>query len=372
MNLGARPGRTAILLVVGVALLAAGERGLRVLRRQAGSQTGSALWIWAPGAPPGDGGLTFFAVRDFELDRPPDAARLLAAVDEEGIVFLNGTQVGSTRFWDGGSLAAWEVGSLLRRGRNRLTVEARSGRGAGGLLVSLRPTPGEGESAAAAGSGRSWRVYRDFDPALLDPEAELDEGEPARVWAAPPTGRWGLPPVGETRPLLEDLLAGPPLVAGRATVRPRGGGEPRPLGKRARRPGAAITFDWGREVTGYLVIAQAGVRGARALVWTGTRPPSRDPLGREKPTTYVVNPPGRRWWLDTVPRTFRYVTVVGIGGFSGAKVFPVDGGGAAGPVATNRGEVATGVLGLEPPPLRAPVEDEIRRELERLAGGPLR
>ncbi len=371
MRLGDRPGRTAILLIVAVALLAAGERGLRVLRRQAGSETGDARWIWDPAASAGDGGVTFFAVRDFELDRPPAAARLLAAIDEEGLVFLNGDQVGSARFRDGRSLVAWEVGPLLRSGRNRLAVEARSGRGAGGLLLSLRG-PGEGAEPLALGSDRDWRILRAFDPALFDPEAELGAGEPARVWAPPPTGRWGMPPAGATRPLLEELLVGKPLVAGRATVRPWGGGEERPLGRRARRPGGAITFDWGREVTGYLGIAQAGNEGARALVWVGARPTSHDPLGREKPTTYLLNPPGRRWWVDTVPRTFRFVTLVGIGGFSGARVFPIDGEAGAVAVAANGAEAAAGVFGLEPPKLRAPVEDEIRRELERLAGRPRR
>ncbi len=372
MNLGERPGRTAILLILAVALLAAAERGLRVLRGRAGGETGGARWIWDPAAPAGDGGLTFFAVRDFELDRPPAAARLLAAIDEEGIAFLNGDQVGSARFRDGGSLAAWEVGSLLRAGRNRLVVEARSGRGVGGLLVLLRAEGDEPRGRLAVGSGGAWRIFREFDAALFDPDADLAAGEPARVWSAPPAGRWRLPPVGATRPLLADLLVGSPLVAGRATVRPPGGGEPRALSRRSRRPGAAITFDWGREVTGYLGIAQAGVEGARALVWAGTRPPSHDPLGREEPTTYLLNPRGRRWWLDTVPRTFRFVTLVGIGGFSGARVFPVDGEGGAVAVAANGGEAAAGVFGLEPPPLRPPVEDEIRRELERLAGRPRR
>ena len=59
----------ALLILVGVA-----ERGSRVLlSRRLG--TAGAQWIWASGALERSAPVTFYAVRDFELDSPPSQAR---------------------------------------------------------------------------------------------------------------------------------------------------------------------------------------------------------------------------------------------------------------------------------------------------------
>ena len=68
-----------------------------------------------------------------------------------------------------------------------------------------------------------------------------------------------------------------------------------------------VTFDWRQPVSGYLNLLFFREAEARALVFAGLRPV--DPRQAD-PTTWVVNMEGRRFWFDSRPRTFRYVTVV--------------------------------------------------------------
>jgi hypothetical protein len=161
-----------------------------------------------------------------------------------------------------------------------------------------------------------------------------------------------------------------------------------------------VLFDFGREVHGYVVLraARPAPRPA-ALLFTGELP--FDPLAvafaggdRDPPAAAeaaaeaaaaeaetaagvrrltglaagasVLTVPGRRNWADAVPRRFRYVAVVGMPEVNGAWAFEVAEAAAAGLPAPPEPRVA-GVFGLAPPPLRSPVEDEVWRQLQRLA-----
>ena len=72
----------------------------------------------------------------------------------------------------------------------------------------------------------------------------------------------------------------------------------------------------------------------------------------------------RGLWQDAVPRRFRYLRVWGLEGVHGAAVLPITGDGYA-RLAPPAG-AARGLLGIAPPPLRAPVEDVVRRQLQGL------
>jgi hypothetical protein len=126
-------------------------------------------------------------------------------------------------------------------------------------------------------------------------------------------------------------------------------------------------FDWGREVTGYLVLNMPAEDGLRkALFFTGVQSP--DPL-RDPPAGAVLAMTGRRSWMDVRPRRFRYALVIGDRPLA-ARVLQVDPGDrriAAGLLADGVPRVE-GVFGIEPPPLRTPVQDEIWRELQRVPG----
>jgi len=78
----------------------------------------------------------------------------------------------------------------------------------------------------------------------------------------------------------------------------------------------------------------------------------------------VLTARGAGVWQDAVPRRFRYVEVRGLEGVTSAGVLPLVEPALA---ALGGGSRQPSLAGVEPPPLRSPVEDEIRRELERPA-----
>jgi hypothetical protein len=133
-----------------------------------------------------------------------------------------------------------------------------------------------------------------------------------------------------------------------------------------------VLFDWGSERAGYLELELPRRRPSDepaalelALLWTGMAPPD---MNRDRPTGAVLPVPESRVWLDPVPRRLRYALVAGIApGQEGeevtARIYPVDP--ASVPAAV---PPPGGVFGIAAPPLRAPVEDEVRRKLQGLAG----
>ena len=185
-------------------------------------------------------------------------------------MLLNGTPVGSRRYEEGLPLAVWEVSGLLRRGRNRLTAELRSGRGLGGFLLTLETAEG-----VLLATGPEWRIVRRYDPVLLNPELPLAQSEPPRVWAFGATGRWGAPEEGAVGPLYGAVVEDP---AGRFAVRARAleSSQWYPMGAvdgRSSPISERVIFDWGREVFGYPSLIFGGTEGAMALIWAGLRPP---------------------------------------------------------------------------------------------------
>jgi len=92
----------------------------------------------------------------------------------------------------------------------------------------------------------------------------------------------------------------------------------------------------------------------------------------------VVMMASSRQWLDARLRHFRYALVIGLERPLAARVYPIEPGDAArgglevapgtAPGAPGAPAAGHGVFGLPPPRLRTPVEDEVRRKLERLEG----
>jgi hypothetical protein len=120
-------------------------------------------------------------------------------------------------------------------------------------------------------------------------------------------------------------------------------------------------------VTGYLSLElPPGDQLKTALLYAGETPPRP---GIDQPVGAVLLLAGRREWLDTTPRRFRYAMVIGIEEPLAARVYALTPDLA--PEKVTRllpaGE-ERGVLGIEPPPLRTPVEDEVWRKLESVPG----
>lgn len=346
-------------------LLALASRAVSAVMARLTLPTGGAEWIWVERSRIDRSPSAFYAVRDFELDAPPSRARLMILADPEYILTLNGKRIGAGRYPPGAPearLDVYEVGDLLLPGGNRLIVELRSDRGAGGLLVALQDADGR----TLVRSDGEWRIVKRHHLGLIRGWLPLGSGgaesglesEPAFRWGLPPTGRWGEPTVGPVRPRLLELIRDQPLAATRVAV-------PRiPLLPPTSARYLAL-FDFGREVTGYLTLQmQAGDGLRKALLYTGSEPP--DPLV-QRPAGAVLALTGRRSWMDSQPRRFRYALVVGDRP-AAARVLPVDPKAADGLFAEGNERKVEGVFGIDPPRLRTPVEDEVWRELQSVPG----
>lgn len=320
------------------------------MRARTWSPTGGAQWIWKQTGHKDYQPTAFYAIRDFWLEAPPSRARLLVAADEEYVLTLNGQRIGAGAYQHGAPLDAYEVGPLLLAGGNRLVAELRSSRGTGGFLASLVD---EATGRHLVGSDEGWRIFPRHELGLVRGWLPIGGGERAISWGYPPVGRWGAPEPGRPSPP-QGQPAGPPLPA--VTVLP----VPAGLGSsEARRPGSPVLYDWGRRVSGRLTLdLPPGQKLGMGLLFVGDQPP--DPL-RDQPAGSVLILPGRRDWLDSRPRSFRYVLLMGLARPARAAVLPEA-------VPPARPAEDGKVFGLEGPPLRTPVEDKVWSELQRLPG----
>lgn len=359
-----RRGLLVTLLAAGALVLALSERWLAPRVVSGRVATGKAQWIWAAPDSHGVTPLAFQVARDFELDSTPRQAAVHILADEGYVLYLNGVRVGGNRHRPGARLDRYSVAPLLAAGPNRLLVELRSGRRAGGLLLRLA-----GEGGLEIVTGPEWNVLLRHRELHLDPANPLEQARHPRIWGSPPTGRWRLPEAGPELPLHAQLVAG---NTRRWPERVRIGDVWRPARQvrpaRRLRPsspslGQVVTFDWGREVTGYLGLFFGTRLWPKALLYYGCGP--ADP--EAEPADYALGARGRLLWTGAVPRRFRCVTVVAPDGVRGAFVQLVEESRAA-PFLVS-GEPLEGVFGLDrPPSLVTPVEHEIRRELEGLSG----
>jgi hypothetical protein len=345
-----------------IALLAVVEWGGRSAISHRLLPTRDAQWIWAPGLEEKPSAVRFVLVRQFELPFAVSDARILARADQEYEVHLNGIWVGSNRY-AAGTVDAYEAGSLLQAGTNTLLVELRSTRGIGGLLFSLEITGTQGEVLRIV-SDDSWGVVGRGLRSLFGKRPELVSPEAVWVLATPPTGRWGLPREVISKPTVADLRVGDrPLAAERILVGPENKlwGEQGRIKRRSTRFRLWVTFDWGREVTGYLRFRFPAKGGTRGLVFVGAEPPDAP---RQSVDTYLMSLDGRRSWTDSQPRRFRYATFVGFGSVQEAEVILTDPDASLPWLAEKR--VPEGVFGLDTGSLRTPLEDKIWSKLQRV------
>jgi hypothetical protein len=288
---GARSRRWRIALYLAIVLVALGlaERGVRRLASSRLS-SGGAQWIWAAGALEASEPLAFYAVRDFELDVPPTRASARILADEAYILYVNGQRVGSGAYYAGAPLDSYPLDSLLRPGWNRVAVELRSRRGAGGLLCALF---GDDERRPLIGSDRSWRILRDAS-GVVDGLSDSSAGSPAQVWQSPPTGGWGLPRLAPQRPLYSETLL---TEAGRLEAEVlMPSTTPRPT----LEAGAPLVNDFGRAVSGYVLLSGVAAAPRRLYLEAGLERVGGEPLD-------VLLAEGQASWSSTEVKTLRYV-----------------------------------------------------------------
>ncbi|MEM7052343.1 MAG: hypothetical protein AAF604_21935 [Acidobacteriota bacterium] len=326
-----------------------------------------ARWIWPEGPRDRRSPLAFWAVADFAVTAPRRAVTLEVIADEEYVAYLDGRRVGFGRFSAQRGLDAWTLAEGLEVGSHRLLIEVRSGRGAGGLLARLVADDGE----VLAASGEAWRIERRAEAGVLAGwlPVETPEGKGVTLsWGPPVVGRWQDLGVRSPRPAW-------PLATAegfRLPVRARLVGEAeswRQRGETAtpidlREPVPGVIFDFGAVVSGVLHLELGGGENVRcALAFLSDRPSdpfTSDGVGEGALVRPVVPVPGNRRWQAAEAVSFRYVTVLGAIGGATAWLEPA--------AADGEEAEAKGPLGLSGPRLRTPIEDEIRRELQRFPG----
>lgn len=363
--------RGFLLALVAFSLFGWGYSAFAERRARASSPTGEAEWIWQERDHRDVSPAAFLAARDFFLERVPARARLLVAADEEYVLTLNNRPVGRGGSPYRGVPDAYEIAPLLLSGGNRLVVELRNGRGHGGFLLCLED-PATRRRVVVSDAG--WRIFPRWVFGLERGWLPLEDGEAPRVWGIPPLGRWGKlgAPVAKALGIGSGPVAVRPIGEASAPIAPIASRTlalaPLPGGKAV--PGAAVLLDWGQEVTGYLALELAVPQElAIGLLWVGDTPP--DPY-LARPAGTILMRPGSGLWADAHPRRFRYALVVGLGAPSSALLTPLTGTkGETAPdldFSVAKIEAEGGAFGVVPPPSRTPVEDEVWRKLQRLAG----
>ncbi|HVR28055.1 MAG TPA: hypothetical protein VMS86_00860 [Thermoanaerobaculia bacterium] len=321
--------RTILYLAAALVALGVAERGARVLVSRHVLATAGARWIWAPGAMERSEPVAFYAVRDFELDTPPEHAYVHVLADEAYILHLNGRRVGSGAYFARAPLDTYALDRALRPGWNRVAVELRSGRGAGGLLLALFA---DGERDPLVMSGEDWRIFGET-AGVVDGTRPFADGEPALVWQSPPHGGWGAPRLAPERATFD-----------RAVAAHQGRLDPLVLEPRAGSPvaegGAQGSSDFGREVTGYLLLRglERAPRRMRVEIGLGSA---------DDETLDVVLAAGQTAWSSAEVRTLRYVSAPDLPEGS-PSVIPVDSAFAA-EDARRASLRRRGVFGVDPP-----------------------
>lgn len=304
-----------LMLVLGAVAL---ERGLRPWRAYYSEPGVGAQWIWADGV--ADAGLptTFWLSRDVEWPASTGLqGRFAIAADEGYELWINGRWVGSRQTTPGRAEIEsdlYDVTSFLEAGVNRLVVEVRSSRGAGGLLASLR----DGDGMPLAVTDDTWRVVRRFDRALLQGREAPAASEMPVVWGHPPTGRWRVRAAQSPRKLPELRPGGPPLILPLRLRYPSPGSEwtERSASRRMPSVDRQSIADFGAEVTAFLALdfhrTPDGARdGAPILIFLSRDRLPRPGLEDLRPDVVALPMPGGPVWRDLHPRRFRYVAVIG-------------------------------------------------------------
>lgn len=333
-------GRSAVRAAVLLVVIAGGITAARWLL--AGTPaTGDARWIWAPRDKPSNTApVAFYVYRDFDLAQRPARARLLIQAEEEYVVWLNGRPVGGGRFRLGSPLGVYPVEDLLLAGGNRLLVELRSSGGGGGLLASLQEAAPQGAFDDLVVSDGRWRLTRRWEAGLGGGWSSPGSAEAVVVWGLPPIGRWGVPELGPPRPLLASL------------GRPPGTLPQRPAVVSGDRGAAGLEVAWADEVVGYLALELAPESSRLGLVKD-----SEDRL------VSVVVADGAESWLDAEPRRWSRARISGLDGVRAVSVaeLPPE---AVTHLLPRDTTPTAGLFGIRPPPLRTPLMQLVRREVQ--------
>jgi hypothetical protein len=185
--------RLTIVLAFVFVFTAAFSHLLDVYSHKFFDRTEPARWIWANQSMSANDPLAFFAAR--EIDLPPNRVytRLKILGDPEYTLYLNGREVAGRRLEEESdrTLDYYDLSDLVRTGRNRIVIAVRAPQGVGGLLASIDIAP---ETENWIVTDAQWKIYRAWDPLILEYDI-AGQSERPMIVGAPPIGRWNYLPI---------------------------------------------------------------------------------------------------------------------------------------------------------------------------------
>ncbi len=315
----ARPGRFFTLAALLAVALAFAQWGWAHLRAQAVGPAAGACWVWAGDVPTVEKDalapepMALYLWRDVELASVPAEVRTLITADESYLLYVNGAWIGAGQYRPDVGLDAFDVTPWLMPGDNRILIEARSNRGVGGVLAAVIDATTNTPLTVSDGG---WRYATTYDKALFTADVEPSEGQPVVVWGVPPSGRWQVSRIHESRdiwfpidrrPIVEKPTRGLLAEAGKRWRRLRA--------DQLRLPptlfGERTVFDFGRVIEAVPVVDLAGTDRQPALVGLAESLTDFEVPPNER-RYLVMNPvEGAPYWAASTPIRFRYLEVFG-------------------------------------------------------------
>lgn len=147
-----------------------------------------AQWIWYPEANNRkEENVTFYFRKLVDLPEDAKTAQLWITADDAYNLYINGKLVGSEGRWE--EAERYDVGKLLKKGRNIIAVDAFNGGGPGGLLLEMEVTLKSGKKIWVI-TDKSWKVGRNKEEGWLSPDFKEEGWVAAEELGMPPAG-WG-------------------------------------------------------------------------------------------------------------------------------------------------------------------------------------
>lgn len=178
--------RLTVVLAFVFVFTAAFSHLVRVYSQKFHDRTASARWIWARHPMSSNEPVAFFAAREITLPANRIFTRVKLLGDPEYTLYVNGREVAGRLVGEDKAFDLYDVSDLVQTGRNRIVVAVRAPKGVGALLVAVDIAP---ETENRVVSDQQWKIYRQWDPLLLEYDI-AGRWEAPSIVGEPPIGRW--------------------------------------------------------------------------------------------------------------------------------------------------------------------------------------
>jgi hypothetical protein len=188
--------RLTLVLAFVFVFTAAFSHLVGVYSRKFHDRTAPARLLWAQHPMSANEPVAFFAAREVTLPEQRVYARLKLLGDPEYTLYVNGREIAGRLVGEDRALDYFDLSEVMRTGRNRIVIAVRAPKGVGALLAALDLAP---ETENWLVSDGQWKIYRRWDPLILQYDVAGQWEAPAIV-GAPPFGRWNFLEIARREP----------------------------------------------------------------------------------------------------------------------------------------------------------------------------